>query len=231
VSQLQRILDLARGEIGVAESPAGSNRVKYNTAYYGWEISGASYPWCCVFLWWLFYEAGLSHLFYDGGKTASCGTLNTFARQNGQLVSAGYRSGDLLFLRFSGTAVQHIGLIERVNSDGTLTTIEGNTGMDSDANGGMVMRRVRPISCAAGAFRPDYEEENMTQEQFDTMMDAWLREQAEKAPSDFSAEARDWGENAGIILGDAKGNRQYKSFCTREQMLVFLDRFSKLTGR
>ena len=231
MSQLQTILDLARGEIGVAESPAGSNRVKYNTAYYGQVVSGANYPWCCVFLWWLFYEAGLSHLFYGGGKTASCGTLKAFAKQKEQLVSAEYRPGDLLFLRFSGTAAQHIGLIERVNPDGTLTTIEGNTGTDSDANGGMVMRRIRSISYAAGAFRPNYEEENMTQEQFNAMMDAWLREQAEKVPSDFSAEARDWGENAGIILGDSKGNRQYKSFCTREQMLVFLNRFSKLTGR
>ena len=230
MSQLQTILDLAREEIGVAESPAGSNRVKYNTAYYGREVSGANYPWCCVFLWWLFYEAGLSPLFYGGGKTASCGTLETFARQNGQLVLAEYRPGDLLFLRFSGAAVQHIGLIERVNPDGTLTTIEGNTGTDSDANGGMVMRRVRPISCAAGAFRPDFKEENMTQEQFNAMMDAWLREQAEKEPSDFSAEARAWAEDAGIILGDAKGNLQYKNFCTREQMLVFLYRFLGLIG-
>ena len=56
---MQTLLELARGELGTRESPAGSNRVKYNTAYYGREVSGAAYPWCCVFIWWLFREAGL----------------------------------------------------------------------------------------------------------------------------------------------------------------------------
>ena len=43
----ETILNIARGELGVRESPAGSNRVKYNRAYYGREVSGSSYPWCC----------------------------------------------------------------------------------------------------------------------------------------------------------------------------------------
>ena len=38
------LLALARGELGVAEAPKGSNRVKYNTAYYGREVSGDNYP-------------------------------------------------------------------------------------------------------------------------------------------------------------------------------------------
>ena len=33
----ERIVSAARAEIGVKESPASSNRVKYNTAYYGRE--------------------------------------------------------------------------------------------------------------------------------------------------------------------------------------------------
>ena len=36
----EKILEAARGELGVKESPAGSNRVKYNTAYYDKEVSG-----------------------------------------------------------------------------------------------------------------------------------------------------------------------------------------------
>ena len=65
------LLTLARRELGVTEDPKGSNRVKYNTAYYGREVSGDSYPWCCVFLWWLFRKAGAAELFYDGDRTAS----------------------------------------------------------------------------------------------------------------------------------------------------------------
>lgn len=36
------ILRIARGEIGVTESPVGSNRVKYNTWYYGREVAGSA---------------------------------------------------------------------------------------------------------------------------------------------------------------------------------------------
>ncbi|MEG2176834.1 MAG: hypothetical protein RRY97_08170 [Oscillibacter sp.] len=71
----KRLLELARQELGTCEQPAGSNQVKYNSAYYGREVSGPAYPWCCAFLWWLFQEAGLAALFYSGGKTASCGAL------------------------------------------------------------------------------------------------------------------------------------------------------------
>ena len=40
----ERIISAARAEIGVKESPANSNRVKYNTAYYGREVSGSTIP-------------------------------------------------------------------------------------------------------------------------------------------------------------------------------------------
>lgn len=232
MSQLQTILDLARGEIGVTEAPPESNCVKYNTAYYGREVSGGSYPWCCVFLWWIFDRAGLSRLFYGGGRTASCGTLETFSKKERQFVTVGYRPGDLVFFRFSGAAVQHIGLVEQVNADGTLTTIEGNTAVGNEVSGGRVMRRIRPVRYAAGACRPAYEKgEDMTQEQFDAMMDAWLRSRAAGEPSDFSEEARTWAESTGIILGDTGGNLQYQSFCTREQMTVFLYRLFKRMGQ
>ena len=36
----EEILTLARSQIGVREDPIGSNRVKYNTEYYGMEVRG-----------------------------------------------------------------------------------------------------------------------------------------------------------------------------------------------
>ena len=53
----EKILEIARSQIGTRESPANSDNVKYNTAYYGREVSG-KYPWCAVFVWWVFREAG-----------------------------------------------------------------------------------------------------------------------------------------------------------------------------
>ena len=37
----EEILALAKRQLGVREEPMGSNRVKYNTAYYGREVSGS----------------------------------------------------------------------------------------------------------------------------------------------------------------------------------------------
>ncbi|WP_294855567.1 CHAP domain-containing protein [uncultured Oscillibacter sp.] len=223
----EKLLTVARRELGTKESPAGSNQVKYNTAYYGRETSGDSYPWCCVFLWWCFREAGLSGLFYGGGKTASSGALANWARKNGRFAEKNYQPGDLVFFQFSGTVIEHMGVVERVNTDGSLVTIEGNTGTLSDANGGEVQRRTRAARYAVGALRPEYEEEKMTQNDFDTMMNVWLQKRGELPPGDFSEEARAWAEKNGIVLGAGDGTYQYKSWCTREQMLVFLQRFLK----
>lgn len=230
MGQVQTVLDLARREIGVRESPAGSNCVKYNTAYYGREVEGA-YPWCCVFLWWLFQKAGLPELFFGGGKTASCGALAAYARHSGRLATRDYRPGDLLFLRFSGDAIQHIGIVESMRPDGTAVTIEGNTGADSQANGGQVQRRIRGMRFAAGAFRPAYEEDEMTQAQFDAMLENWLTRRAEGEPAAFSAAERAWAEKSGIIRGNTSGQFAYQSFCTREQMAVFLYRLRELLGK
>lgn len=68
------------------------------------------------------------------------------------------------------------------------------------------------------------EGETVTQEQFDGMMDTYLSRLADKEPSDWSAEARIWAEENQIIQGDGSGKKQYKAFCTREQMVVFLKR-------
>ena len=156
-----RLLDLARQEIGTCEEPAGSNAVKYNTAYYGRKVSGGGYPWCCVFVWWLFREAGCSHLFFGGRKTASCGALATWAKQQRRFVTEDYRPGDLVFLGFSGYGIEHMGVVESVRQDGALVTIEGNTGSGSDAGGGQVQRRVRKMKYVRGALRPDYEEDTV----------------------------------------------------------------------
>ena len=159
-AKASELLALARAELLVREDPPGSNCVKYNTAYYGRAVSGAAFPWCCVFLWWLFRRAGAPELFCGGGRTASCGTLAAFARENGLWVTGGYRPGDLVFFRFSGTAVQHVGIVEQNRGAAGLVTIEGNTGAGDDANGGQVQRRARPLSLVAGGYRPQYEEES-----------------------------------------------------------------------
>ena len=152
---LRSVLFAAASQIGVTERPSGSNKVKYNTAYYGREVSGKSYPWCMAFVWWVFRQAGFSLY-----KTASCTALVERYREAspGQIVRANYRPGDIVFFDFSGkrAKTEHVGIVESVAADGTLTTIEGNTGTGNDANGGAVMRRKRKPGLITCGIRPGY---------------------------------------------------------------------------
>ena len=174
------ILEIARSQIGARESPANSDNVKYNTAYYGREVSG-KYPWCAVFVWWVFREAGAPELYYGGGETAYCPTLMSFHKK--QAVTD-YRPGDIVFFNFSGrSSAGHVGICE--SWDGTyITTIDGNTGSASEDNGGAVLRRRRHKKFIVGAYRPEYQEDDdMTQDQFDAMMENWMSRQAKKKPT------------------------------------------------
>lgn len=64
----------------------------------------------------------------------------------------------------------------------------------------------------------------MTQERFNEMMNTWIAEQAKLNPSDWSAEAREWAENAGLIAGDTDGKKMYKKLLTREELVTVLHR-------
>lgn len=75
------------------------------------------------------------------------------------------------------------------------------------------------------------EEDEMTQEQFDQMMENYLARLKAANPSDWSEEERTWAEKNHLILGDTDGNKQYKAYCTREQMVTFLYRlYKKIKG-
>lgn len=52
--QINRILARAQAEIGITEYPPNSNNVKYNTWFYGRQVSGANYPWCAAFISYIF---------------------------------------------------------------------------------------------------------------------------------------------------------------------------------
>lgn len=143
------VLQIAAWQVGVLESPSGSNRQKYGEAY---GMNGQ--PWCVMFVWWVFREAG-----FNLYKTASCTILSNRYKSANQWITSGYKPGDIVMFDFSGkrSKTEHVGIVEAVSADGkTLTTIEGNTGAGNDANGGAVMRRTRNIKYVTGACRPGY---------------------------------------------------------------------------
>ena len=69
-------------------------------------------------------------------------------------------------------------------------------------------------------------EGDMTQAEFDKMMENYLARLRQEPPSDWSRGAREWAEKNGIIKGDENGDKQYKAFVTREQLVTFLQRIA-----
>lgn len=148
------VLSKAASQIGYTESPAGSNKTKFGLAY-----GMNSQPWCAMFVWWCFKQAGASKLYYGGGKTAYTPTLAQYYKNKGQWHSTP-KAGDMVFFH-NGTRICHVGFVEKVIDSDTIQTIEGNTGIGNDANGGAVMRRRRSIKGThswhvAGFARPAY---------------------------------------------------------------------------
>ena len=145
------ILRIATAEIGTTEKP--TNKVKYNTWYYGKAVSGAAYPWCMAFVQWVFHMANVNL----GLKTASCTALEDYARKNGYLVKKNFRPGDIVFYQFDkDAAADHTGIVESVSGT-TITCIEGNTSEDgSQSDGGKVCRKTRKLSLVRSAYRPNY---------------------------------------------------------------------------
>lgn len=153
-----KIISIARAQIGTKATDI--RKCKYNTWYYGSAVSGSGYDWCETFIQWVFNEAGAASLLYT--KTANCGYAAKAFQDRGRLKLSGFQKGDVVFFHWTnerstlvpGTYVSdHVGIIESVNGDNTITTIEGNTG---SASNGEVMRRVRPISVVSCAGRPAY---------------------------------------------------------------------------
>lgn len=70
------------------------------------------------------------------------------------------------------------------------------------------------------------EEEEMTQEQFNQMMNNYLSELA-KQPATWEQDACNWARQIGLMVGDATGNQMPKKFCTRGEMAVMLKRLAE----
>jgi len=149
------LIAIAMKEVGITEYPPNSNNVKYNTWFYGHEVSGAAYPWCAVFVSWCFRsEPSILK------KSASCTTILNDCKTKGMIVDSPQK-GDIVFFNFSNpkstTKAEHIGIVVDVQAD-KIITVEGNTSSNnkgSQDNGGMVAKRTR-TSCMVGFARPNY---------------------------------------------------------------------------
>ena len=159
MKQYEKMTAWHKAQIGTSETPPGTNNVRYNTAYYGREVSdptGDSFQWCMSYHWCGFQETGLGDLFMDGGRTASCTGLYKWAVSHGRWVTGGFREGDILIYSSNGSAekIYHTGYYtgDRT-SNGRLIAIEGNVN-------NAVQYVYRRLSEVFGAFRPAWADED-----------------------------------------------------------------------
>lgn len=228
---LSKVIEIARGELGVHESPAGSNRVKYNTAYYGREVSGQDFPWCVTLQWWIFQEAGERMAFFGGGKTASCRTLLRWYREQGLTADKqAIQVGDILIQNFSGKKrdgeldTEHCGLVvEKGPLAGTWYCIEGNTSPGEEGsqdNGGCVALKLRSVLNTVAVCRPQYKPE----EPAPVIPDYKGR---------WSEQYWEEGIRRGIIKEAKDGIYRPKDTATREEVLAMIlrnDEYNRKNG-
>lgn len=143
------VLAIAISELGYKESPAGSNRTKFGE-WYG--MNGQ--PWCGIFVSYCFHKAGMPLQIGTTKGFAYCPYGVEWFKKQGRFYQTP-QVGDVVFFDFGGNdgIPDHTGIVEKVNPDGTITTIEGNTGTASQCNGGEVMRRVRKPNVILGYGR------------------------------------------------------------------------------
>lgn len=153
---------LAELKLGVKESPAGSNRVKYSVWY------GVIGPWCAMFVTFCYAAAGSKISFVKGKRYAYTPYMVQDARGRDwklrTLTKDEVKQGDIVMYDWEGGGrtgsaykTDHTGLFEKWTnkSKGLFTAIEGNTSTTNNSNGGAVMRRNRTISQVSAFIRAE----------------------------------------------------------------------------
>jgi peptidoglycan hydrolase-like protein with peptidoglycan-binding domain len=145
-----KVLNIARSQLGYRATR--SKRNKYGR-WYG--MDGVN--WCDIFVSWVGVQAGARDIV---GRAAFTPAHADWFRARGRWGHTPKR-GAIVFFDFPDSVhrIQHIGIVERVRSDGRIVTIEGNTSSGaygSQYAGGGVYRRVRSQSLVAGYGYPAY---------------------------------------------------------------------------
>jgi peptidoglycan hydrolase-like protein with peptidoglycan-binding domain len=140
-----RLLDAARGEIGTTES--GNNRgeaLKYPN-----HFGRGAEAWCADFVSYVTKQAGGSM------NDPYCPSVVDQLKADGNWKGkSNPQPGDLVLFDWDGDReADHIGIVERVNSDGTIGTIEGNTENPQTGQEG-VWRRTRTMGVVLGFGQP-----------------------------------------------------------------------------
>lgn len=146
-----RVIEEAVRHLGLTENPAGSNKIIFNTWFYGREVfdgdkPGAKYPWCLTYCMWVYAMAGLPFPKSDWLRGYAYVPNLKKARKNE--ITTTPHPGDLALFEFNGKPEpDHIGIFDCWEKEGkTFWCIEGNTSAKgSQDNGGVLLRQLRSV--------------------------------------------------------------------------------------
>jgi hypothetical protein len=120
----QAMVNLASQEVGVAEQPPGSNDSPRIAQYRQATAGSGVGPWCAYFVSWAARSVG-APLGEQGQGFGSVEQVWDWAQRSGKAIQPGTQppqTGDLIV--WGG---RHIGMVESVDPDGSIHTIEGNS--------------------------------------------------------------------------------------------------------
>lgn len=136
---MNEILRIAEKEIGQTEKPANSNKTKFGK-WFGFD----GVAWCGIFVSWCYAQAGfpLPNIGFSKGY-AGCQTAVAYFKKMNQITKNPVE-GDIVFFDWNSDGrYDHTGIFIRWLTEDTFETVEGNTAIGNDSNGGLVMRRNR----------------------------------------------------------------------------------------
>jgi hypothetical protein len=120
----QAILNAVRPEVGVSEQPPGSNDSPRIAQYRQATAGSGVGPWCAYFTSWAARQAGVP-MGDNGQGFGRVDDVYAWAEKNGKAIPNGPgvtpQPGDLIVWD------EHIGVVDHVDADGTINTIEGNS--------------------------------------------------------------------------------------------------------
>ena len=142
----QKITQIAIAEIGQTESPPNSNKTKYGV-WFGWD----GVAWCGQFVSFCYAMAGypLIGLGYTKGFAGCQTAYNHFLST--KEITTHPQEGDIILFDWNGDhRYDHTGIFVKWidETKGIFESIEGNTSLTNDSNGGKVMARNRNKSVA-----------------------------------------------------------------------------------
>lgn len=253
-SQIDKIIDIALGEVGYLEKASNANldsktaNAGYNnyTKYGKWyqeNVDGSdcyiNAYWCDMFKTWCANQAGVTKDQIPYTAYTPTG-VNWFKNKGRWHNPSGYtpKKGDVIYFKNSHGIACHVGLVYACDGK-TVYTVEGNTSSGSGVvdNGGAVAKKSYSLanSRILGYGTPLYKtEEDITTAQFNALLNSMLPAIVKVEIDKYFAERKsakvsDWAKKEGVIETAVKAGisdgTSPRMFMKREEFTAMIIRY------